>query len=565
MEANEELKNRIALVTAEKSRRQSEALRLYRPMPNQSKFHESLASERIIRGGNRSGKSMSAFAETASAATGIPITIANGVVLPYKYSTRHPLAIWVIGYDQRHVGGTIHRMLFQEGAFQIITDEKTGEWRAWRPWEEYDAAYEEKTKNAPPLIPSRMIRHDQWAWENKAERVFSVCRLVNGTEIHAFSSKAEPKQGDPVDLIHIDEDIEYSKHVSEWQARLSDRKGRLIWSVWPHSRNDALIRMSERAEDQKHDEEPDVHEIVLRFSDNPFIDKKEKDKRIEAWSKIGPEEVRARDKGEFVTDTFLVYPNFTMDVHGIPGRTPEEDDHWGKIVRENGNRPPDDWTRLLVLDPGHVVCAILFAAVPPPSKGKSDTIVLYDELYLRRLDADGVAQQVHQKVSGKSFEVFLIDNRAGRQTPMGFNKTVRQQYADAFERYAIRSRQSGSNFVPGSDNIAAGIGLVREWLTIRNNGTTKLRVMRDRTTNLQKEFLLYKKRVTRDAISDDPVPKNDHLMDALRYLASYSPEYVPPRMVPSTMSPAMKHFKEWKKAGDGKEEEFFAMGPGTAK
>jgi hypothetical protein len=31
------------------------------------------------------------------------------------------------------------------------------------------------------------------------------------------------------------------------------------------------------------------------------------------------------------------------------------------------------------------------------------------------------------------------------------------------------------------------------------------------------------------------------------------------------MSPAMKHFREWKKAGDGKEEEFFAMGPGTAK
>ena len=110
----------MAQVTAERSRRQREALRLYRPMPKQAVFHGSLASERIVRGGNRSGKSMSAFAETASAATGFPIIGPDGAPLQFKYPTKRPLLIWVIGYDQRHVGGTIYRMLFTPGALSLI-------------------------------------------------------------------------------------------------------------------------------------------------------------------------------------------------------------------------------------------------------------------------------------------------------------------------------------------------------------------------------------------------------------------------------------------------------------
>ena len=116
MSISDELQSQMAQVAAERNRRQREALKLYRPMDKQAAFHDSPASERIVRGGNRSGKSMSAFAETASAATGIPIIGPNGSPLPFKYPTKRPLLIWVIGYDQRHVGGTIYRMLFRPGA-----------------------------------------------------------------------------------------------------------------------------------------------------------------------------------------------------------------------------------------------------------------------------------------------------------------------------------------------------------------------------------------------------------------------------------------------------------------
>jgi len=39
-----------------------------------------------------------------------------------------------------------------------------------------------------------------------------------------------PPQGFQADLVHIDEDINNERFVGEMQARLSDRKGRFVWS-----------------------------------------------------------------------------------------------------------------------------------------------------------------------------------------------------------------------------------------------------------------------------------------------------------------------------------------------
>ena len=46
-------KDQYLKAAAEKARRQSEALRLFRPIPSQVPFFECRASERLIRGGNR--------------------------------------------------------------------------------------------------------------------------------------------------------------------------------------------------------------------------------------------------------------------------------------------------------------------------------------------------------------------------------------------------------------------------------------------------------------------------------------------------------------------------------
>src|SRR5580700_2647978 len=57
-------------LTAELSRREVEALRLYEPLPWQAKYHECLATEILVVGGNRSGKSLAASVEDARALCG---------------------------------------------------------------------------------------------------------------------------------------------------------------------------------------------------------------------------------------------------------------------------------------------------------------------------------------------------------------------------------------------------------------------------------------------------------------------------------------------------------------
>lgn len=548
-------------VVAEKARRANESLALYRAMPTQMPFHESDASERVLRGGNQSGKSTSAAAEFASAATGQAILGADGRPIRHKFPTNRPLMMWCIGRDETHIGDTLHRLLFRPGAFDVIRDEKSGRWRSFRPWDPADKAREAEKEPAPPFIPERFYDDRSWSWVDKPAYVFKQCNLLprpgwqHGTIIKAFSSGAAVKMGDPVDCLWIDEDIANPGYVAEWQARLSKYKGRLWWSAWPKSSNYALLNLSRRAQKQAARERPDVHEIVLRFSSNPFIDDDEKRKRIDGWAEEGSDVVRSRDLGDFLTDTVAMYPSFSRAVHGLPREDAAQDDAIDKLFRARGGQPPEDWTRYLALDPGHAYCAVLFVAISPPDV-QPFTIVAYDELYLRMHDAKATAKAVKEKIAGRPFQEFLIDGRMARQTAMGFGKTFEQVYVEGFEAEQLRSIAGGARFRHGNDNVEFGCAKVREILGIRSDGTPTLRVLWDRTPNLQTEFKLYRKAVVKEEVQDKPADgQRDHLMDALRYLAAGDLTYqpIPAGMAFMGQDATWQQFQKWKQqfAGSG--------------
>lgn len=179
----------LRALAMELAKRKIEGLRLYEPLPVQSRFHASKARTRLARGSNRSGKTLCAAVEVARAVTGQD---------PFdKYPKQNGRA-YCVARDLGELGQVMWPKLGKPGAFKIIRDEVTNEWRAYRPWDPRDHARRRDTKPAPHLIPPRMIK--EIGWHNKKLGQPKMIRLYNGWEISFFSSEGVPPHGADIDL-----------------------------------------------------------------------------------------------------------------------------------------------------------------------------------------------------------------------------------------------------------------------------------------------------------------------------------------------------------------------------
>lgn len=545
MVTNEENQQRLQSLVREQQKRKIEVLKVFRPLSYQLRIFTSSAPELIVRGGNRSGKTTAASILFASLALNRPVIGMDGDPLPRPWPAswgRDHLLMWVVGYDEKHIGQTIFHHLFEPGIFRLIKDLETGEYRIFRPWDEQDVERSIETIQSEPLIPDRYI--DSWSWKDKAANVFESVRLTNGTEIRAYSSRGNPKQGDKVHCIWIDEDIEYASHIGEFRARLADYGGRLLWSAFPHSKNEALVEMSEMAEEQKTWDKPIVEEVKVSLLDNPFI--RDDQKHRIGITLTDENERSARIEGNFTYDSVLVYPTFNKRIHCSPCENDLLYDEIDRILAKNER--PMGWSRYLAIDPGFTRTAAVFAAVPPPSMFEElpddeKYVIIEGEVYVKGKGVDDIAKLVREWTQGFVYEAFIIDWHAARQTPMVGGKIIYQQYQEAFAKQNVRSLE-GNTFRRGNDDIAGRIEIVRSYLTVNRKGKPRLRINANTTPGLQKEFAKYKYRQTSTGFIDEkPVKKNDHALDALGYLLSIEPQYVERDYSMSVMSPAFRAFQ----------------------
>jgi hypothetical protein len=514
-----------------------EVLRVFRPLDYQEKIYTLCPPELIVLGGNRSSKTLNCAIKFASEMLRIPVTTEDGRQLPL-HSPEGPMLGWIIGKHENHIGTTIYDTLFKPGLFKIIRDEETNEWRTYRPWVEADRARSREAVASEPLIPRRFIKEE--AWSDKKGHVYDEVTLINGNVIRFYSSKAEAKQGDKLNWIWIDEDIDNEDHVPEWQARTIDLEGCLMWSAYPHSSNAALADLVDKADKFKHHDKPYTIVINLTMSQNPFLNKEKVAAVTEGYD---DDTRRARDLGQFTFDSQLVYPEFNRAVHLSPPL--EEGDHWDDLDEIlAGGTKPSDWCRSMVLDPGFNHTAVLFCAVVPEHLG--GYWVVEDEVYLKRKNLDDLCQTLRPMMQGFVFEDFVIDGRAARQTPLTGGPTYRQQFVDAFQKYDISCRSTGNDFVLGSDNIEARINLVRQALAVNlQTGRPKLRLHRHRTkAGCQHEFARYKYRMAQGKITDQVVARYDHAMDCLGYWVSRNPVYVYPDSNDKTAPRIFRQFKK---------------------
>jgi hypothetical protein len=522
---------RMRNLLAEKAARKLDALRVYEPLPVQRRFHESLSRLNVLRGSNRGGKTLAAAAEVAWAVTGQHF-------VPGKYRPEGGRC-YLVGKDLAHIGEVMWRKLAKKGAFRIIRDEGTGRFRAYRPWDAADRARAAEARDAPPLIPPRMVR--QVAWESKREEIPAKVFLTNGWEISCYSSLGKPPQGSDIDLWWFDEEIVDPAWYPEMVARILDRKGRGLWSATPQAGTEVLYELHERAEREKYAPSPGVREHVILLAENPHIS--EEDKRALA-ADLTEEERRVRIGGDFAIISFRVYPEFNMLVHGA-----------------DLDAVPPSWTRYMVVDPGHQRCAVLFAAVPPDSS----RVVAYDELYLSECDARKFALHVSERTQGQQIQAALIDPNMAAHTEVGGGKSVGQQYGEALAERRFHAAETGSSFRYAADDVAAGVMAVHGWLRVGESGRPYFQVVRGRCPNLEDEFRRYvKQRVSGQVIDKPNNRRNNHLMDCLRYLAMYGPRYVAPRPGEANPGPAVRAFRAKQERARGRDGgAFVRLGPGA--
>jgi hypothetical protein len=453
---------------------------------------------------HNSGKSLSTFVEDARAATGQD---------PYNKYPKEDGNLVIVGRGWGHIGMVVYPMLFKAGAFRIIKDEVTGQWRAFRP--ATDEPRRKESKPAPPLIPPRFVKEFSWVLKNAG--YLNKATLINGWTIHCFSSEGEPPQGFQADIVHIDEDLSNESWIGEMLARLADRKGRFVWSAMPHSKNDALLGMCERAEKEVESNNPNpmIKKFTLRFLDNAHIDQEEKRKNIERWSSLGQDELRMRAEGEFTTESTLMYPNFNQSVH--------------VLSRQDLPQVPEEWTKYVAIDPGHTVMATLFAAVPPDER----FLLFYDELYLRNANALIWGEEFCKKAKNQSIRSLIMDMHGGALRDLGSGRLPHELYSEQLRKHGFKAEITGTSFIPGSDDIPARTSIVRQMMHIRGDGSTRFKILEGACPNLIRELKRYRKKTTtvngQVYVTDEPYTRGEvHACQTAEYLCAYEPKYHKP-------------------------------------
>jgi len=505
------------------------ALAMFRPTLKQDEFFRAMTADQLLEiavtGRNRGGKSVAVAVWFASVVLDEPVTMRNGDKLfmrPERWRGQE-LLCWLVGYDWKHNGETIYRLLFRAGLFKIIRD--AGQWRSFDPV--LDKERKADCKPAPPLIPESAVVPESWSWESKKDRQLqSVALKKDGTRLVFYASTGEVAAGNPVHVIWVDEKINSDGHYAEWLMRLVDYDGRIAWSSWPTlSPSGVFSQILERATDQRDSAlPPTTLAFAFRKGDNPYTENATLDTALATMTE---EEAAARGDGVVDIGRWMVYPRFSAHVHRVMGDDPSGDDPLAKAIREK-NSIPLDWTRYLILDPGTENCGIIKVAVPPQKLG--NFVVPYWEYYLHRKDADEVIRIVKEDSAGEVFEDFVIDWHAGRITPMNFSGSIKDNFEKSLSKFGFRNQRRGAHFRFSDDNVLIRRAKLNGMMNCTEKGYPRLRIMNCPQLVLQ---------LSRCRLSKDPLgnpteerykyQKND-LVDCMEYAATMDDMiYVPSR------------------------------------
>lgn len=480
--------------------RQRETMRIWKPNPIQEAFHRCLANIRLLLGGNRSGKSLSAILELVRAVTGTD---------PHnKYPKRNGIAI-IVGKDETSLADVIWERLYKPGAFKIIRDLEAerqdgnlfDKWRAVLPNDPLDLAREGEWRDAEPFLPHRLCGPNDIVWGAFGRGVPAVVRIPStGWEIRFFTGGSKPRAGFVADLVWMDEELENELWPREMRARLVDRKGCMIWSATPENCSQAMYALYERhlAGDKN------VEAFHLISTDNKYISQVELEKLT---CDMDAETYSVKVEGKFKLGGQIIFPEFSKKRHVCE---PFE--------------IPHDWSRFASFDPGHQpASAGLFAIAPDSDPKYAGRVYMYDEIVVNQSSASKLADAFKNKTMGHSFEAWLIDYHFARQHQSGTGTTIESQYENAFRELGLETNQWGISFCRAAEGHKNRNSATKTWL---EGDKSKLQIFSTCQVAIsQMEKYHYRRDKKTGLVGNDPVKKNDHMPDIIGGMAAFDPQF----------------------------------------
>jgi len=519
-------RTRLRAVLARIAELKCEGLALYKPLPKAEEFHSCRAKFVCLEGSNRSSKTLSTLAELARALTGTDVH--------NKYPRRNGIAL-LLGLKEDNIA-MLWRKMAHPGEFKIIRDEISNEWRAVRPdpndplhIDPYDLAYCEKWKDAPPLLPPRLI--GTVAWDNAAREVPRTVILPStGWRLECRPSGSRPDQGDHLNFAMVDEEMEKREWYNEIVRGLTGlgegagHTPRFLWCATSQVASPEFGAMRENAIQHV----PGYARFSFVVDENPYVPDTEKAFLYNSY--LTEEERQTRYYGVPAVSFRYVYGTYTADVHSCD---PFE--------------IPNNWCRYAIVDPGTQACATLLIAVDPDEAHA----YVYDGWVMRNAEQSIWAYKLQERERDVQFEAIIMDERAGKQHSFAASKNTAQQFWFALDAIGLRPRTLGpmGGFFPGTPDVKARTIALRNWMTLRAEGpfagTPVLQIMRGTVPELEKQI--------KGAISDrrDPEKRQKFdnqpcdLLDAIEYAAGFGPRYYSPSQSESqTVSFAVRDFED---------------------
>lgn len=448
-------------------------IKKYVPHERQRQFHASLKQKKLYIGGNRSGKTTGGVTEGIWRATG-----------------RHPYRP-----DLNALGPTRGRVVavdFINGVEKIIFPQ-------YKQW----------------LYPSA-IRGG--AWETAYDKSTRTLNFSTGSfiEFLSYDQDLDKHAGTSRHWIHFDEEPPHPIYV-ENMARLIDTDGDFWITMTPVEGMTWIYDELYEPFIGKDDSPVEIIEINSR--ENPYL----KEKAIDSFTgSIDDNEETARIQGGFVRKGGLIYKNFDPTVGGL------------HVLRNEIEHPAEvfkgkDWLWFLGLDHGlNNPTAALWVAFDRNGYG-----VQFDEHYKNELTVEEHAAIINARIKehGRRPDIFVCDPSMANR-----NAITKTSVLEEYTKW-------GLHFVSGNNDVKSGIIRVKKYWKPRKYVGRRpdffkefpqefpLLMISPKCEKTIWEAKRYRWKTYRDKKLqyennpyDEPHKKDDHAMDALRYIIMHQPD-----------------------------------------